>query len=90
MDVYSTKCSKAKAFDRIAEEIYIKKNILYLGDSENDNPAFRRADISVGISSDRRLNPKLDCNYLIDFSLLPIFLRKLYNNDFVFNNDLIP
>jgi soluble P-type ATPase len=33
--------------------------IIYLGDSENDNPDFRKADISIGVISDNRLNPKL-------------------------------
>jgi HAD superfamily hydrolase (TIGR01484 family) len=90
IDVYSTRCTKATAIDRISEETNIKKNILYLGDSENDNPAFRRADVSVGVFSDSRLNPKLDCDYLIDFNLLPLFLRNLYNNEFIFNNNLLP
>jgi soluble P-type ATPase len=53
------------AFDSIASEIsYVigkgHKIIMYLGDSENDNPAFRRADVSIGVLSDDRLNPKLD------------------------------
>jgi hypothetical protein len=43
---------------------------MYLGDSENDNPAFRRSDISIGIHSDTRLNPKLDCEYMLDFNQL--------------------
>lgn len=90
IDVYSTKCNKATAFDRIAEEINIKKNILYLGDSENDNPAFQRADISVGIVSDPRLRPKLECDYLIDFNSLPLFLRNLLFNEFVFTKELLP
>jgi phosphoserine phosphatase len=30
---------------------------MYLGDSENDNPAFRKADVSIGVRSDERLNP---------------------------------
>ena len=26
--------------------------IIYLGDSENDNPVFRKTDISIGVNSD--------------------------------------
>jgi phosphoserine phosphatase len=37
---------------------------MYLGDSENDNPAFRKADVSIGVRSDERLNPILDCKYM--------------------------
>lgn len=42
-------------------------NVMYLGDSENDNPAFRKSDISIGIRSDPRLNPMLNCKYMLDF-----------------------
>ena len=27
---------------------------------QNDNPAFRKAAVSIGIKSDERLNPKLE------------------------------
>jgi hypothetical protein len=52
------------AFDFIIDNLLDIKNnggILYLGDSENDNAAFRKASISVGVISDKRLQPKLDC-----------------------------
>ncbi|HEY7083066.1 MAG TPA: HAD hydrolase family protein [Nitrososphaeraceae archaeon] len=90
IDIYSTKCSKSTAFERVVDGLNISKNIMYLGDSENDNPAFQKADLSIGVISDPRLSPRLDCDYLIDFKLLSEFLRNLYNNDFVFNNDMIP
>jgi hypothetical protein len=62
---------------------------MYLGDSENDNPAFRKSDISIGICSDTRLNPMLDCKYMLDFDQLPLFLMGLMDNDFIFS-DLLP
>jgi 3-deoxy-D-manno-octulosonate 8-phosphate phosphatase KdsC-like HAD superfamily phosphatase len=65
------------------------KNIIYFGDSENDNPAFRKTDISIGIKSDERLNPKLDCQYLINFNQLPTFLMNLLKNDFIFSENLL-
>ena len=37
---------------------------MYLGDSENDNPAFEKAGVSIGVRSDERLNPtKLQIHY---------------------------
>jgi len=63
---------------------------MYLGDSENDNPAFRKSDISIGIRSDTRLNPVLDCKYMLDFDQLPLFLMGLMDNDFIFSEDLLP
>jgi len=96
VDVYSTMCSKEIAYDKICKIIhdsnfdkFRNKNILYLGDSENDNPAFRKADVSIGVKSDKRLKPKLDCQYLIDFSQLPKFLMNLLKNDFNFSEKLL-
>jgi HAD superfamily hydrolase (TIGR01484 family) len=96
VDIFSTMCSKGMAYDNIGKIIHnsndIKfknKNILYLGDSENDNPAFRKADLSIGVKSDERLNPKLNCQYLIDFSQLPNFLINLSKNNFNFSEKLV-
>lgn len=58
---------------------------MYLGDSENDNPAFRKADISIGIRSHERLNPNLDCRYTVFFDKLAGLLEKLRNDNFVFS-----
>jgi phosphoserine phosphatase len=64
----------------------INKNILYLGDSENDNPAFRKADLSINIKSDARLNTKLDSHYSLEFNELSYFLIKLYKENFHFTS----
>lgn len=58
IDVYATSCDKGTGFRNILSEIKIVEEgqIMYLGDSENDNPAFRLADISIGIRSDPRLS----------------------------------
>lgn len=97
IDIYSTICSKEIAYDNLCRIIELhnnnndldSKNILYLGDSENDNSAFRKADISIGIKSDERLNPKLDCQYTINFNQLPKFLMNLLKNDFKFSEKLL-
>jgi hypothetical protein len=57
------------------------QNIMYLGDSENDNPAFRNAAVSIVILSDIRLKPKLSCKHNIWFNNLPIFLKGLLEKD---------
>jgi phosphoglycolate phosphatase-like HAD superfamily hydrolase len=61
------------------------QKVMYLGDSENDNLAFRKADISIGVKSDERLNPTLDCKYTFKFDKLSSFLEKLQNDNFVFS-----
>jgi HAD superfamily hydrolase (TIGR01484 family) len=93
LDVYGVECNKGLAFDHIVshleEDEESGRNIMYLGDSENDNPAFRKSDISIGIRSDAKLNPILDCKYMLDFNQLPLFLCRLMDNDFVFSEDLL-
>jgi 3-deoxy-D-manno-octulosonate 8-phosphate phosphatase KdsC-like HAD superfamily phosphatase len=93
VDIYSIECNKGVAFDTIISELgYISldnKGTLYLGDSENDNPAFRKAGISIGIRSDARVNPKLDCSYFLDYERLSHFLMKLKKNDFIFSDELL-
>ena len=93
LDVYGVECNKGLAFDNVLSQLRQEErggNVVYLGDSENDNPAFRKSDISIGIHSDARLNPILDCKYMLDFDQLPLFLRGLMDNDFVFSEDLLP
>jgi HAD superfamily hydrolase (TIGR01484 family) len=93
VDIYTTKCDKGMAFDRITSEISTiegkPQNIMYLGDSENDNPGFRKADVSIGIQSDSRLRPKLNCKYNICFNELPMFLKNLLDRDLEFSGSLL-
>lgn len=97
LDVYSVKCDKGMAVDAITSILEASYHndkdrrhiIMYLGDSENDNAAFRKAGISIGICSDPRLNPKLNCDYVIPFDKLGSFLEKLLNNGLVFSSDMI-
>ncbi len=91
LDVYGLYSDKGMAFDFIIDNILdIEKNrgTLYLGDSENDNAAFRKASISVGVISDKRLQPKLDCQYLLEFKNLPDFIRHLAEDGFVFSKEM--
>ncbi|MGC2308705.1 MAG: hypothetical protein WA461_09890, partial [Nitrososphaeraceae archaeon] len=85
-------CNKGLAFDSVLSQLKQEEitNVIYLGDSENDNPAFRKSDISIGIRSDARLNPMLDCKYMLDLNQLSFFLRDLMDNDFIFSEDLLP
>jgi HAD superfamily hydrolase (TIGR01484 family) len=93
VDIYSAECNKGIAFDTVLSELGLKsidrKGTLYLGDSENDNPAFRKARISIGIRSDPRLNPKLDCSYFLDYKQLSSFLMMLRNKDYLFSDELL-
>ena len=87
IDIYPMHLDKGQAIDAISHMLNLSKEqkVLYLGDSENDNPAFRKADLSIGIRSDERVKTKLNSDYLIQFNELTPFLQKLYAEDFVFN-----
>jgi hydroxymethylpyrimidine pyrophosphatase-like HAD family hydrolase len=89
VDVYSVKCDKGRAVEAIISILKppFPNNdkegqdiIMYLGDSENDNPAFRKAGISIGIRSDPRLNPNLDSDYIMTYDKLGSFLERLLNS----------
>ena len=53
------------AYDSIANmpQFTNDDKVLYLGDSENDNPAFKKADTSIGIRSDDRIKTALECKH---------------------------
>jgi HAD superfamily hydrolase (TIGR01484 family) len=93
IDIYGTKTSKGDAYDCVVSELFNLNNgtgkVLYLGDSENDNPAFKKTDISIGINSDTRLKPDLMCKYSLNYQDLPNFLRKLSHNNFEFHVSLL-
>jgi len=96
IDVYAAKCDKGIAYDYVSSEIHNiqgkrkeQQNILYLGDSENDNPAFIKAAVSIGVCSDTRLKPKLNCKYNISFNKLSRFLKGLLEKDLLFSDSLV-
>ena len=92
LDVYGVECNKGLAFDNVLSQLKQGErggNVMYLGDSENDNPAFRKSGISIGIRSDLRLNPILDSRYMLDFNQLPIFLKGLIDNNLIFSEELL-
>ncbi|HZD36850.1 MAG TPA: hypothetical protein VE130_16715 [Nitrososphaeraceae archaeon] len=95
LDIYAKYCDKGLAFDDVSYELLKMRRaktlqgILYLGDSENDNAAFRKASIALGIASDLRLDPELDCQYLIQFKNLSTLLEKLIKEGFRFSEDLL-
>ena len=92
VDVFAAKCSKRTGFKYVLSEIkpcLEEGEIVYLGDSENDNPAFKLADIPIGIRSDSRLQPRLECDFILDYDKLASFLQRLLQNDLRFSDDAI-
>jgi trehalose-6-phosphatase len=63
------------------------EDVLYLGDSENDNHAFRKAGVSIGVRSDSRITPKLECQHIINFDRLARFLKQLKESHLRFSEE---
>lgn len=87
-DVYAVKVDKGKILLRLMKELGASRPLMYLGDSEIDNPAFRRADVSIAIGhkeSSRRLASK----YYLRFEDLPRFLSDLLTANFRFRSSTV-
>jgi hydroxymethylpyrimidine pyrophosphatase-like HAD family hydrolase len=63
------------------------EDVLYLGDSENDNHAFRKAGVSIGVRSHSGITPKLDCQHTTNFDRLARFLRQLKESHLKFSEE---
>jgi len=86
-DVYPVVPDKGWALREMLKEFGVKNGVLYLGDSETDNPAFRASDVSLGVIHDETPLRALDCDYFVKFELVPDFLHALLVNDFLFSSD---
>jgi len=86
-DVYPTAPNKGWALQEMIKELAVKNGVLYLGDSEIDNSAFRASSVSLGVIHDETPLRALDCDYLVKFERVPDFLDALLANDLLFSSD---
>jgi len=86
-DVYPVAPDKGRALQETLDELAVKSGILYLGDSEMDNSAFRASDISIGVIHEEASSQPLDCDYLLKFEHVPSFLKILFANKLQFSSD---
>ncbi len=82
-DVYAIKIDKGTAFLKVKRGLGLNGPIMYLGDSEADNAAFKLADVSIGIKY-RRPASNLQCQYHVNFDELDGFLSNLLDSDLDF------
>jgi HAD superfamily hydrolase (TIGR01484 family) len=86
-NVFPMKIDKGEAFEKLKKELSIQGPIMYFGDSEADDPAFRLAEVSVGVKH-RRVMPKLQCKYRVEFFELENLLTELIDADFDFKENM--
>jgi HAD superfamily hydrolase (TIGR01484 family) len=87
-NIFPFAVDKGTAFSRLWAEMHVTGPVIYLGDSEVDNSAFERADISIGIKH-RRIMPPLQCKYRLEFLQLENFLSNLIDADFDFQEGTV-
>jgi len=86
LDVYPEGVSKGHAFLNLKEELRIDGPIMYLGDSELDNPAFELAEVSIGVLHNET-SPKLDSEFFVRFNHVGALFHELLKNRLVFNSE---
>jgi len=86
-DVYPVAPDKGIALRETLHGLAVKGGILYLGDSEMDNSAFRASDISLGVINEETPLKALECDYLLKFENVPLFLKALIANNLQFSSD---
>ena len=78
---------KDHALERIKAAGYDDGKTLFLGDSSSDNPAFRVADVKIGVAHGQDLGP-LECDLVTTPADLPAFLRALLDHGMRFEPGL--
>ncbi len=85
-DVYPVSIDKGVALKEMLKELKLKNGVLYLGDSEADNPAFEASDVSVGVIHTKTRLQKLVCDYVVKFEDVSSFLSRLLANGLMFDS----
>lgn len=82
-DVYPCPVDKGKALRELKQYFGLADGVVYMGDSKVDNPAFRAADIGIGVLHEG-LMVDLDCDYFVNFSGVASLLDRLLGNNLFF------
>ena len=86
-DVYPVAPDKGWALQEMLNGLTVERGVLYLGDSQTDNSAFKSSNISVGVIHEETPVNALDCDYLVRFEDVPDFLNMLIANKLIFSSD---
>ena len=82
VDIFMLNIDKGWALKKLIELNLIEKPLAYFGDSENDIPAFRVADISVLVLHDENRDLNIETEYRIEQRELSAVLSKLIEDRF--------
>jgi len=85
IDVYPFVPDKGRALKEILTELAVDEGVLYMGDSEIDNPAFQNSNISIGVLHSETTPNNLDSDFFVNFEDVPSFLETLIKNSLRFS-----
>ena len=85
-DVYPCHVDKGKALAKLKQNFSLQSGVLYMGDSKVDNPAFKVADIGIGVLHEESAGD-LDCDYYVKFDDVASLLQRIIENNLVFYKD---
>ncbi len=77
VDIFSVNIHKGHAIEILKDILKVSEPIMYLGDSENDNPAFEKVEVPVAVIHDKNRQSNLKAKYRIEQRDLPKLLKKV-------------
>jgi len=86
-DVYPVLVDKGAALETLRKELKLRHGVLFMGDSEIDNPAFETSDIGLGVIRDETPLQSLACDYFVRFEDVASLLSVLFADHLMFSSD---
>ncbi len=77
VDIFAVSYDKGFAVEKLKEVLGVREPIMYLGDSENDNPAFERVQVPVAVLHDKNRKSNLKARYRVDQRELSKLLERV-------------
>jgi len=86
-DIISNASDKGQAVKTLRSMLGVRGGLMYMGDTQADNPALLAADIGVGVVEDGSASD-LECEYFVKKNHVPMFLSALLENNMLFSDRL--
>ncbi|MBI2869459.1 MAG: hypothetical protein HYX96_06520 [Chloroflexi bacterium] len=86
-NVYAHDIDITRALPAMKRELGVTAGVMYLGDSEADNPVFAAVEVAIGVVHEES-GEALGCHSKIRFEEAAVFFRRLLANNLVFEPEL--
>jgi hypothetical protein len=88
IDVYPVHVDKGLAVGKLRRALGLKGGVLFLGDSETDNPAFLASDAGLAVVHGETRLERLAADYFVRFEEVGVFLKSLLANGLMFGSSV--